>query len=242
MDAFIQDQYHFLWQANCSLKTNRTDNPGGWNIEGAQHTDPLKQVAKTISSLAPLAYVSIWRVGKERWKQIINSLLWNDLIRCDQKADCDDQSDEASCQIVYFNPDQYLKVSVFVISQISWSWNILMHQDKPPPPLEIGAKVQILVNVDIKRVLTISEVMRNVICKRHFWYLDREAYSAFWVETLPKAQRTRELSSYHEFTVHKSWSNYNFRISIKHWHQNLKQTLVSRQILIKPSFSQDSTS
>ena len=187
-------------------------NSEGWNIEGAQHNDPLKQVAKTISSLAPLAYVSIWRVGKERWKQIINSLLWNDLIRCDQKADCDDQSDEASCQIVYFNPDQYLKVSVFVISQISWSWNILMHQDKPPPPLEIGAKVQILVNVDIKRVLTISEVMRNVICKRHFWYLDKEAYSAFWVETLPKAQRTRELSSYHEFTVHKSWSNYNFRI------------------------------
>ena len=31
-------------------------------------------------------------------------------IRCDQKADCDDESDEASCQIVHINPDQYLKV------------------------------------------------------------------------------------------------------------------------------------
>ena len=31
-------------------------------------------------------------------------------IRCDQKADCDDESDEASCQIVHISPDQYLKV------------------------------------------------------------------------------------------------------------------------------------
>ena len=37
--------------------------------------------------------------------------LIEDLIRCDQKADCDDQSDETSCQIVYVNPKQYLKVS-----------------------------------------------------------------------------------------------------------------------------------
>ena len=59
--------------------------------------------------------------------------------RCDQKADCDDQSDEASCQIVHLNPEQYLK-------------------DKPPPPLEVGSLVKILVNVDIERILTISEV------------------------------------------------------------------------------------
>ena len=33
--------------------------------------------------------------------------------------------------------------------------------------------------------------------------------------TLSKAQRTRGLSSYHKF-LRKSWSNFNFRISIKH--------------------------
>ena len=37
-----------------------------------------------------------------------------------------------------------------------------------------------------------------------------------WHQTLPKAQRTRGLSSYHKITVHKSWTYYNFRISIKH--------------------------
>ena len=63
-------------------------------------------------------------------------------LRCDQKADCDDQSDEASCQIVHLNPEQYLK-------------------DKPPPPLEVGSLVKILVNVDIERILTISEVSDN---------------------------------------------------------------------------------
>merc|ERR1719397_2296512 len=59
--------------------------------------------------------------------------------RCDQKADCDDQTDETSCQIVHVNPVQYLK-------------------DKPPPPLEVGDDVKIFVNVDITRVLSISEV------------------------------------------------------------------------------------
>ena len=65
-------------------------------------------------------------------------------LRCDQKADCDDQSDEASCQIVHLNPEQYLK-------------------DKPPPPLEVGSLVKILVNVDIERILTISEVFRDFL-------------------------------------------------------------------------------
>ena len=45
-------------------------------------------------------------------------------------------------------------------------------------------------------------------------------------KTLPKAQRTRGLSSYHKL-LHKSWSN-NFRILIKHLPPNLKQTSVSR--------------
>ena len=31
-------------------------------------------------------------------------------------------------------------------------------QDTPPPPLEVGSLVKILVNVDIKRILAISEV------------------------------------------------------------------------------------
>ena len=68
------------------------------------------------------------------------------------------------------------------------------------------------------------------------------------IETLPKAQRTRGLSSayqsnffrlYHKF-LHKFWSNI-FRISTKHQPQNLNQTSAFRQnlklkILTKPSF------
>ena len=46
------------------------------------------------------------------------------------------------------------------------------------------------------------------------------------LETLPKAQRTRGLSSYHKFK-HKSWSNFIFRISTKHHLQNLNQTSAS---------------
>ena len=100
---------------------------------------------------------------------LIGRILQNDTkirqmknLRCDQKADCDDQSDEASCQIVHLNPEQYLK-------------------DKPPPPLEVGSLVKILVNVDIERILTISEVsawqleisiaamMGTFQGGRHFW-------------------------------------------------------------------------
>ena len=47
------------------------------------------------------------------------------------------------------------------------------------------------------------------------------------VKTLPKAQRTRGLSSYHKFK-HKSWSNFIFRISTKHQLQNFNQTSASR--------------
>ena len=46
-------------------------------------------------------------------------------------------------------------------------------------------------------------------------------------ETMPKAQRTRGLSSYQKITVHSSqtyWTNYNFRILAKHQLQNLNQT------------------
>ena len=49
-----------------------------------------------------------------------------------------------------------------------------------------------------------------------------------WVytkKTLPKAQRTRGLSSYHKF-LHKSWSKFNLKISTKH--QQLHKTLTSK--------------
>ena len=60
------------------------------------------------------------------------------------------------------------------------------------------------------------------------------------IQTLPKAQRTRGLSSYYKL-LHKSWSNYIFRISNRYHFQNLNQTWTSQlklnfQILTKPSF------
>ena len=48
-----------------------------------------------------------------------------------------------------------------------------------------------------------------------FSHFTLEAAESFNQETLPKAQRTRGLSSYHNF-LHKSWSNFNFRLSTKH--------------------------
>ena len=48
----------------------------------------------------------------------------------------------------------------------------------------------------------------------------------FIFQTLPKAQRTRGLSSYNKFKQ-KSWSSCIFRISTKHQIQNLNQTSVS---------------
>ena len=60
------------------------------------------------------------------------------------------------------------------------------------------------------------------------------------MKTLPKAQRTRGLSSYHKFK-HKSWPNFIFRISTKHQLQNHNETSASPQnlsfkILAKLSF------
>ena len=45
-------------------------------------------------------------------------------------------------------------------------------------------------------------------------------------KTLPKAQQTRGLSSYHKFK-HNSWSNFIFRTSTKHKLQNLNQKSAS---------------
>ena len=70
----------------------------------------------------------------------------------------------------------------------------------------------------------------------------------YWIKTLPKAQRTRGLSSayqsnffrsYHKF-LHKSWSNI-FRISTKHQLQNLNQASafwrnLNLKLLTKPIF------
>ena len=58
-------------------------------------------------------------------------------------------------------------------------------------------------------------------------------------KTLPKAQRTRGLSSYHKF-LHKSWSNFILRISNKQQIQHLNNTSASRltlkfKILTKPN-------
>ena len=59
-------------------------------------------------------------------------------------------------------------------------------------------------------------------------------------KTLPKAQRTQVLSSCHKL-LHKSQSNFNFRISIKHQLQYLNQTSTFQlyfnfKILTKPCF------
>ena len=79
------------------------------------------------------------------------------------KADCDDKSDEVSCQIVHLEPGYFKESAVFtilvikIIKKTSKADTITL-QDTPPPPLEVGSLVKIFVNVDIKRILTISEV------------------------------------------------------------------------------------
>ena len=74
------------------------------------------QAAQKTNSPAPQVSALRWKGGKsqEESEDSKSHLLFLKLLlRCDQKADCDDQSDEASCQIVYVNPEQYLKVSIF---------------------------------------------------------------------------------------------------------------------------------
>ena len=38
--------------------------------------------------------------------------------RCDQNTNCDDQTDERNCKIVHVNPDQYQKVTCFIVVSI----------------------------------------------------------------------------------------------------------------------------
>ena len=81
--------------------------------------------------------------------------------RCDVKADCDDESDEVDCQIVHLQRG-YLKESVISALHSSQMPVFMILQDKPPPPLEAGSLVKILVNVDIQRILTLNEVDNNL--------------------------------------------------------------------------------
>ena len=55
--------------------------------------------------------------------------------------------------------------------------------------------------------------IKHLQTKMWMW-MERVKWS--YMKTLPKAQRTKGLSSYHKITVHKSWTYYNFRISIEH--------------------------
>ena len=61
-----------------------------------------------------------------------------------------------ACKLDEVNPPRNGRL---VSSKNMWNLNLgIILQDKPPPPLEVGSLVKILVNVDIKRILTISEV------------------------------------------------------------------------------------
>ena len=66
------------------------------------------------------------------------------------------------------------------------------------------------------------------VCKYGCFQIARHSttWTTFEWKTLPKAQRTRGLSSAyqsHKF-LHKSWSNFIFKILTKHHLQNLNQT------------------
>ena len=58
----------------------------------------------------------------------------------------------------------------------------------------------------------------------HIWSIARKTKEESAIrKTLPKAQQTRGLRSYHKFK-NKSWSNSIFRILTKHQLQNLNQS------------------
>ena len=69
-------------------------------------------------------------------------------------------------------------------------------------------------NFDVKQIYKFCH-----FCCYHNSVWSSLNYTKVYEETLPKAQRTRGLSSYH-----KSWSNVIFRISNKHQLQNLNQS------------------
>ena len=70
-----------------------------------------------------------------------------------------------------------------------------------------------------------SDLLHCYLCLTIYGCIDVISNQDEWNETLPNAQRTQGLSSYHKFS-HKSWSNFifksrsgiNFKISTKHEH------------------------
>ena len=68
-------------------------------------------------------------------------------------------------------------------------------QDKPPPPLEVGSLVKILVNVDIKRILTISEVGQwSLFWQGHSWFQVTYRHPFIRWTAFLKLSRTSDLS------------------------------------------------
>ena len=87
----------------------------------------------------------------------------------------------------------------------------LMWQNKngsnwPHPPEDMYIIIQLYIHYAIKNTAGFN-IMKYCL----EWLL-----AVMKIKTLPNAQRTRGLSSYHKITVHKSWTFNNFRISIKH--------------------------
>ena len=85
----------------------------------------LEQVVRMTNSLAHQVSVLIWNRGKLKleWNTYGNKFRKNqdhtykkqNHFRCDVKADCDDESDEVSCQIVHLKAG-YLKESTFFVT------------------------------------------------------------------------------------------------------------------------------
>ena len=67
-------------------------------------------------------------------------------MRCDQKENCKDVSDEKNCQTVIVDPKKYLK-------------------DKPPPALEGKEKCEVKVRVDLLSILSLSVVDMKISLK-----------------------------------------------------------------------------
>ena len=67
-------------------------------------------------------------------------------MRCDQKEDCKDVSDEKNCQTVIVDPKKYLK-------------------DKPPPALEGKEKCEVKVRVDLLAILSLAVVDMKISLK-----------------------------------------------------------------------------
>ena len=71
-------------------------------------------------------------------------------MRCDQKEDCKDVSDEKNCLTVFVDPKKYLK-------------------DKPPPALTGEKKTEVKVRVDLLQILTLSVVEMKITTKYNLY-------------------------------------------------------------------------